>query len=78
MKHYPMDYLKRDGQYIDKIGYNINIFKIYGNLVLATPYEVLANIKRGVLTIFTVANQSEYKKRKVKQFIREYQKEIKQ
>ena len=76
MKHYPMDYLKKEGQYIDKIGYNVNVFKIYGRLVLATPYEVLANINNGVLTIFTVARQTEYKKRKVKQFIRKYLKEL--
>lgn len=73
-----MDYLKRDGQYIDKIGYNVEVFKIYEVLVLATPYEVLANINKGRLTIFTVARQSEYKKRKVKQFIRKYLKEIQQ
>lgn len=78
MKHYPMDHLKRDGQYIDKVGYNVKIFKIYGGLVLSTPYEVLANIKNGVLTVFTVARQTEYKKRKVKQFIRKYLKEIQQ
>lgn len=78
MKYYPMDYLERDGQYIGKIGYNIKIFKIYEVLILATPYEVLANINKGRLTIFTAARQSEYKKRKVKQFIRKYLKEIKQ
>lgn len=78
MKHYPMDYLKKDGQYIDKIGYNVKVFKIYERLVLATPYEVLANINNGVLTVFTASTQTEYKKRKTEQFIKKYLKEIQQ
>lgn len=76
MKHYPMEHFKETAQEIDKLGWNIRVYKLNDVLILTTPYEVLANIKNNRITIFSCAHRSEYTKRKVKIFIQKYIKEI--